>query len=121
MQKKCTISGWKEVDFSKDTLIKSAHPFNRDKQKNKRRTNPQKKIVKTMVTYTLHLAMSKMEQRKCLSEHPFGTIKRTLGAYYFLLKGKAKVEAEMALFCLSYNMRRAITMLGVQPLIAELI
>jgi transposase len=46
------------------------------------------KVVKTFVSYTLHLAMSKMEQRKCLSEHPFGTIKKTLGAYYFLLRVK---------------------------------
>ena len=52
-------------------------------------------------------------RRKCLSEHPFGTLKRSLGQYYFLLKGFAKVTAEMALFCLSYNLRRAINMKGV--------
>ena len=56
----------------------------------------------------------------CLSEHPFGTMKRTLGVYYFLLKKKIKVESEMALICLSYNMRRAISMLGVPQLIAKM-
>lgn len=61
-----------------------------------------------------------MNDRKCLSEHPFGTMKRTLEQYYFLLRGKLKVEAEMALFCLSYNMRRAINMKGVPALVAAL-
>ena len=117
---KCTKSAWKEVDFNKDILIKSSRPSDKKKQASKQNITPSKKIVKTVVNYTLNLAKSKMEQRKCLSEHPFGTIKRTLGSYYFLLKSKTKVETEMALFCLSYNMRRAITMLGVKPLIAQL-
>jgi len=54
----------------------------------------------------------------CLSEHPFGTLKRSLGQYYFLLRGFVKVTAEMALFCLSYNMRRAINLKGVPALVA---
>lgn len=73
-----------------------------------------------IVTYKLHLDKKKMSQRMCLSEHPFGTMKRTLGAYYFLLKTKVKVEAEMVLICLSYNMRRAISMFGVPQLIAKM-
>jgi transposase len=68
----------------------------------------------------LHLDEKKMDQRKCLSEHPFGKLKRSLGQYYFLLKCFAKVTAEMALFCLSYNLRRAITMKGVPALVAAL-
>lgn len=120
-QNKCTVSPWKDANFNKDILIKSAHTFKNDKIKNHQSKNSKKKVVKTIVSYTLHLSMSKMKERKCLSEHPFGTIKRSLGFYYFLLKGKVKVEAEMALFCLSYNMRRAIKMQGVQSLIAELI
>lgn len=51
-----------------------------------------------------------MDNRKYLSEHPFETIKRALGHYYFLLKGYAKVSAEMGLFYLSYNLRRAINL-----------
>lgn len=73
-----------------------------------------------MVRYVLHLDQKKMDNRKCLSEHPFGTIKRALGHYYFLLKGFAKVEAEMGLFCLSYNLRRAISIKGVPALVATL-
>lgn len=117
---KCTVSDWKEADFNKDVLIRSKHYLKGDKIHNNQWKIPKKKVVKTIVRYTLHLAISKMNERKCLSEHPFGTIKRSLGFYYFLLKGKVKVETEMALFCLAYNMRRAIKMKGVQSLIAEL-
>ena len=44
-----------------------------------------------------------MTQRMCLSEHPFGTIKRAMGATYFLLKGMRKVAGEFVLFCLGYK------------------
>lgn len=76
--------------------------------------------MRKIVSYVLQLDENKMNQRKCLSEHPFGTLKRSLGQYYFLLKGFAKVIAEMALFCLSYNMRRAINIKGVPALVAAL-
>ena len=33
----------------------------------------------------------------CLSEHPFGTIKRAVGATFFLLTGLRKVTGEFAL------------------------
>lgn len=48
-----------------------------------------------------------MEQRKCISEHPFGTIKRWLGADYFLLKSKRRVDGEFALIATGYNLSRA--------------
>ncbi len=67
-----------------------------------------KKVSSKVVSYTLHLNRNMMEQRKNLSEHPFGTIKRHLGQYYFLLKGFEKVAAEMSLFCMSYNLRPVI-------------
>lgn len=61
---------------------------------------------------------AKMRQRKSLSEHPFGTIKRGMDAGYFLLRGLAKVRAEMSLTVLAYNLKRAINLLGVPNLIA---
>lgn len=61
-----------------------------------------------------------MEQRKNLSEHPFGTIKRHLGQYYFLLKGFEKVSAEMSMFCLSYNLKRVFNMRSIDYLIKAL-
>lgn len=119
---KCTTQKFKEADFSKDTLIKATEAKRKqlkEENKDKPRT-PRTKVIKKVVRYVLHLDQQKMDNRKCLSEHPFGTMKRTLGQYYFLLKGKLKVTAEMGLFCLSYNLRRAISLKGVPALVASL-
>ena len=119
---KCTAQRFKEVDFNKDTLVKATEAKRKQlKEENKDKPKPTRtKVVKKVVRYVLHLDQNKMDNRKCLSEHPFGTMKRTLGQYYFLLKGFAKVGAEMGLFCLSYNLRRAISLRGVPALVAAL-
>ena len=119
---KCTAQKFKEADFSKDTLIKATEAKRKQlKDENKDNPKPPRmKVVKKVVRYVLHLDQNKMDNRKCLSEHPFGTMKRTLGQYYFLLKGFAKVSTEMGLFCLSYNLRRAISLRGVPALVASL-
>ena len=119
---KCTAQKFKEADFSKDTLIKATEAKRKQlKDENKDNPKPPRmKVVKKVVRYVLHLDQNKMDNRKCLSEHPFGTMKRTLGQYYFLLKGFAKVSTEMGLFCLSYNLRRAISLRGVLALVAAL-
>lgn len=122
-QCKCTQSKHKEIDFTKDTLIKAANPKNKQKLKEDKKDKPKLKkttIVKKIVRYVLKLNQEMMDNRKCLSEHPFGTIKRALGHYFFLLKGFIKVEAEMGLYCLSYNLRRAINLKGVPALVANL-
>ena len=120
---KCTKRKCMEIDFSKDRLIKGMNAKMKQKAKEENKDNPKPQRtfkVKKVVRYVLHLDQKKMDNRKCLSEHPFGTIKRALGQYYFLLKGFAKVKAEMALFCLSYNLRRAISLRGVPALLAAL-
>jgi transposase len=59
-----------------------------------------------------------MRRRQQLSEPPFGTIKRAMNQGYFLMRGLDKVGAEMSLTVLSYNLKRAINILGVPKLIA---
>jgi transposase len=56
-------------------------------------------------------------QRKCIAEHPFGTVKRALDIGYLLLKGKVKVTGEMSLAYLAFNMKRAINILGTERLL----
>jgi transposase len=58
--------------------------------------------------------------RQIIVEHPFGTIKRNLGAYYFLTKGIKSVSAEMSLSFLSYNFKRVVNILGCQEMIRRL-
>jgi len=59
-----------------------------------------------------------MKQRQQLSEHPFGTIKRSMASSYFLMRGLKKAAAEMSLTVLTYNMKRVINIIGVEKLIA---
>ena len=92
-------SKWKDIDFSKDTIVKAA----RWKQNNEYKIiykldkNASHKIETKKVKLTFYTDKKKMAERFSLSEHPFGTIKRTLNGYYFLLRNKTKVNAEFAL------------------------
>ena len=51
-----------------------------------------------------------------ISEHVFGTIKRSSGYSYTLVKGLKKVNGEMAIIFTMYNLRRAMSILGVKEL-----
>ena len=110
---------WKEIDFTKDKLEKPCKDWLKAEGKEviieNRKSNGRfemKKIVKLF----LKPNREKTAQRMCLSEHPFGTIKRAMGAAYFLLKGIKKVEGEFALFCLGYNLERAKNLLGFEKM-----
>lgn len=58
--------------------------------------------------------------RQQIIEHPFGTIKRSWGYTYTLLKGIKKVNGEMAIIFTMYNIRRAMSILGVKRLMERL-
>lgn len=107
---------WKEIDFTKDCLEKPCkdwlkaegkHPDKEKTVKGKFHFEKQK-----VVRFFLKPDREKMAERMCLSEHPFGTIKRTMGFSYFLLKGLQKVTGEFALMCLGYNIKRAKNLFG---------
>ncbi|WP_347282391.1 transposase [uncultured Alistipes sp.] len=107
--------GWKEIDFTKDTLEKPCKEWMKAEGKEsstiKNNTRWHYEKVK-VVKFILKPSREKMIERMCLSEHPFGTIKRAMGATYFLLKGLRKVTGEFALFCLGYNIERAKNLFG---------
>ena len=56
------------------------------------------------------------KRRPLISEHVFGTVKRGWGYSYTLLKGLKKVNGEMAIIFTMYNLRRAMSILGVDEL-----
>ena len=62
-----------------------------------------------------------MDERKKVVEHTFGTLKRAFGAPYLLLRGLRKVSGEVGLLLFSYNLRRALNILGVEALIGALV
>lgn len=60
------------------------------------------------------------KKRQQIIEHPYGTIKRSWGYSYTLLKGIKKVNGEMAIIFTMYNFRRAITILGITAMLDKL-
>ena len=50
-------------------------------------------------------------------EHPFGSIKQWMNQGAFLMRGLEKVRGEFSLTALAYNLRRAITLVGIPGLI----
>lgn len=58
-------------------------------------------------------------KRKEKVEHPFGHIKRNLGAGTFLLRGLAGVRAEWSILASSFNITRMISIFGVRQLIEK--
>ena len=60
------------------------------------------------------------KQRPLMTEHIFGTFKRSWGYTYTLLKGIKKVNTEMSIIFTVYNVRRAMSILGVEELISRL-
>jgi len=62
-----------------------------------------------------------MQKRKETVEHVFGTMKQWLGyGGGFLLKGIKKVNCELKLIALSYNIKRAINIIGIKGLLKAL-
>ena len=111
---------WKEIDFTKDCLEKPCREWLKAEGKESTNKNHSTKghyeNIK-VVKFTLKPKREITAQRMCLSEHPFGTIKRSMGATYFLLRGMRKVAGEFALFCLGYNIERAKNLLGFNKMI----
>jgi hypothetical protein len=54
--------------------------------------------------------------RRQTVEHVFGTLKAWMGATHFLMKRLRNVSTEMSLHVLAYNLKRAMQILGVVPL-----
>ncbi|MDQ0839253.1 transposase [Sphingomonas faeni] len=59
-----------------------------------------------------------LDYRRNSVEHPFSTIKQRMGQGTFLMCRLENVRGEFSLTALAYNIRRAITLVGVPGLIA---
>jgi len=58
-----------------------------------------------------------MRIRRATVEHAFGTLKAWMGATHFKTRTLEKVQTEMSLHVLAYNLKRTIAIMGVGPLI----
>jgi transposase len=54
--------------------------------------------------------------RRQTVEHVFGTLKAWMGATHFLTKTLPRVSTEMSLHVLAYNLKRAMQLVGIVPL-----
>lgn len=54
-----------------------------------------------------------IKKRGSIVEHPFGSIKRTLGWDHFLIRSKDKVSGENALIMFTYNFKRMLNLIGI--------
>lgn len=117
---KCTKSNYREVIFQPKQCRVIINGWNKQDTKccqPKRIKTNKLTITKKMVSFVFHPIKRFMDKRKELSEHPFGTIKRTFNGSYYLTRGKKLVEAETAMLCLAYNIRHAVKTIGVPELL----
>ncbi len=61
-----------------------------------------------------------MRIRRQTVEHPFGTIKHWMGTQHFKTKTLKRVSTEMSLHVLAYNLKRAISLFGVEGLMLKI-
>ena len=54
-----------------------------------------------------------LDRRRESVEHPFGSVKQWMGQGAFLMRGLESVRAEFSLTAIAYNLRRAITLIGI--------
>ena len=59
------------------------------------------------------------KQRRCIVEHPFGTIKRSLGYGFFLRRRQENVDAEAASMFIAYNFKRLLSMFSTEELVTK--
>ena len=59
------------------------------------------------------------KQRRFIVEHPFGTVKRSLGYSFFLRKRIENVDAEASSMFIAYNLKRLFAVFSTQELIAK--
>ena len=61
-----------------------------------------------------------LDRRREIVEHPFGSIKQWMNQGAFLMRGLENVRAEFSLTALVYNLRRALNILGIGPMMVAL-
>jgi transposase len=64
-------------------------------------------------------AIEKINQRKTVVEHPFGTIKLMMGKLCFLLRNKHKIQIEVDLYATAYNLKRLINIENMDNLLRK--
>lgn len=83
-----------------------------------RRDEHEEQINEATRRYNENNELYKLRQQ--IVEHPFGTIKRTLGFTYFLTRRLENVKTENFLHVITYNLKRVLNILKVPELVAQI-
>ena len=62
----------------------------------------------------------RLRARRETVEHPFGTIKSWMGSTHFQMRTLERVSTEMSLHVLAYNLKRVISLFGVEGLVTRM-
>jgi len=65
-------------------------------------------------------AKEKIGMRKKIVEHPFGTLRYWMGKIPLKLRGKRKVSTELNLYSIAYNIRRLVSVSGIDQIMDEI-
>jgi TolB-like protein len=85
--------------------------------KHRRMTRWEHEAVIDRVRARLQRRADVMRRRRATVEHPFGTLKAWMGSTHFLTKTLPRVNTEMSLHVLAYNLKRMMNLVGTKPLI----
>ncbi len=117
---------WRMVTFEKGLTLHRYWPSACPNCKIKAQCTPSdfRRITRWEHEHVLEKMQARLDQmprasriRRQTAEHAFGTLKAWMGSTHFLMRTLPKVRTEMSLHVLAYNIKRAISILGTQPLI----
>jgi len=86
-------------------------------------TGPNRRIARWEHEQILEAMQNRLDQmpqasriRRCTVEHVFGTLKSWMGATHLLTRTMPHVSTEISLHVLAYNLKRAMQIFGIVPL-----
>ena len=113
----CTASKYRSITFKDGEIRKKAKSKTTVTKALDGYRSMRVKEVKKKFFLRFYPNMEKLNLRKQIVEHPFGTIKRWCDGSYLLLKGRYKATADLSFSFLSYNLKRTINIIGTQKLL----
>ena len=119
-KKPCTTSKYKELVMGKEQRVSIPKGTKASREIKEEYNKKKKRKIKIVVKMKLIPQRSKIKKRMGTSEHVHGTLKRTDDASYLLLKGKEKVNGELALSYSAINLRRLINIVPYEKIMEYL-
>jgi hypothetical protein len=107
-----------KIDYTNRAACKACELKPRCTRTFRRVSRLENEAVLDRMAARLALRPGVLNERRNSVEHPFGTIKQWMGQGAFLMRRLENVRGGFSLTALAYNIRRAITLVGVPGLVA---